>query len=132
LLDAVAIGQVTPGPVFTTATFIGYLLGGGAGAVVATAGIFLPAFVFVALTARFVERVRQSPMLGAALDGINAASLALMIAVAWQLGRAAIVDIPTVVIAVVSAAFLLFRVNPTWLVVGAAVAGWVLALGPIG
>jgi len=123
LLDAVAIGQVTPGPVFTTATFIGYLLGGGAGAVVATAGIFLPAFVFVALTARFVERVRQSPMLAAALDGVNAASLALMIAVAWQLGRAAIVDIPTVVIAVVSAALLLFRVNPTWLVVGATVVG---------
>ena len=123
LLDAVAIGQVTPGPVFTTATFIGYLLGGGAGAVVATAGIFLPAFVFVALTARFVERVRHSPTLGAALDGINAASLALMIAVCWQLGRSAIVDVPTVVIAVVSAALLLFRVNPTWLVVGAAVVG---------
>lgn len=123
LLDAVAIGQVTPGPVFTTATFIGYLLGGGAGAAIATVGIFLPAFVFVALTARWVERVRQAPILGAALDGINAASLALMIAVSWHLGRSAIVDIPTAVIAIVSAALLLFRVNPTWLVVGAAVIG---------
>lgn len=130
LLDAVAIGQVTPGPVFTTATFIGYLLGGAAGAVVATAGIFLPAFVFVALSARFVERVRQSPTLAAALDGVNAASLALMIAVSWQLGRSAIVDVPTALIAAVSAAvLLLFRLNPTWLVAGAAAVGWIGA-GP--
>ncbi len=130
LLDAVAIGQVTPGPVFTTATFIGYLLGGAAGAVVATAGIFLPAFVFVALSARFVERIRQSPTLAAALDGINAASLALMIAVCWHLGRSAIVDVPTALIAAVSAAvLLLFRVNPTWLVAGAAAVGWFTA-GP--
>lgn len=124
LLDAVAIGQVTPGPVFTTATFIGYLLGGSAGAVLATLGIFLPAFIFVALTARLVEGVRRSPTLAAALDGINAASLALMIAVCWQLGRAAIVDVPTFVIALISAALLLLdRVNPTWLVVGAAAVG---------
>lgn len=129
LLDAVAIGQVTPGPVFTTATFIGYLLGGSAGAALATLGIFLPAFVFVALTARLVERMRHSPVFARALDGINAASLALMIAVCWQLGRAAIVDLPTLLISLISAASLLFvRVNPTWLVAGAAIVGALLPL----
>jgi chromate transporter len=129
LLDAVAIGQVTPGPVFTTATFIGYILGGSAGAVLATIGIFLPAFIFVALSARFVERARRSPVFGAALDGVNAASLALMIAVTWQLGRSAIVDVPTILIAAISAvALLVFRINPTWLVAGAATAGWVMSV----
>jgi chromate transporter len=124
LLDAIAIGQVTPGPVFTTATFIGYLVGGGAGAVVATVGIFLPAFVFVAASGPFLARVRSSPALASALDGINAASLALMIAVTWQLGRAALVDVITVAIAGGSLFVLLrFRVNPTWLVLGAAVGG---------
>lgn len=129
LLDAIAVGQVTPGPVFTTATFIGYVLGGGAGAFVATLGIFLPAFVFVALTARIVERIRRSPALAAALDGVNAVSLALMVAVSWQLGRAAIVDLPTIAIALASAAALLiFRINATWLVAGAAAFGIMRAL----
>src|SRR5205807_9729367 len=129
LLDAIAVGQITPGPVFTTATFIGYLLAGPPGAVAATVGIFLPAFVFVAASGPLVARVRRSPILGAMLDGINAASLALMIAVSWQLARAAVVDLPTFAIAVASAAFLLFtRINPTWLVVGSAAAGIAMAL----
>src|SRR6478609_11646595 len=87
LLDAIVVGQVTPGPVFTTATFIGYLLGGLPGAAIATAGIFLPAFVFVWLSAPFIPAIRRSPVAGAALDGINVASLALMGAVTVTLAR---------------------------------------------
>jgi chromate transporter len=124
LLDAVAIGQVTPGPVFTTATFIGFLLAGGPGALVATIGIFLPAFLFVAASGPFVPRLRRSPLAGAVLDGVNAASLALMGVVTVQLAGAAIVDSLTVALAVVSAACLLaWRVNSSWLVLGGAVAG---------
>ncbi|MDB5296690.1 MAG: chromate transporter, chromate ion transporter family [Phycisphaerales bacterium] len=124
LLDAVAVGQVTPGPVFTTATFVGYLLAGPAGAAVATVGIFLPAFAFVAASAPFVPRLRRSPTAGAFLDGLNVASLALMAAVTLQLGRAALVDPTTVAVAAASAVLLLrYRVNATWLVAGGAVVG---------
>lgn len=124
LLDAVAVGQVTPGPVFTTATFIGYVLGGSPGAVLATVGIFLPAFVFVALSGPLVPRLRRSPTAAAALDGVNAASLALMAVVSVALARAALVDPLTVALAVVSAVLLLrFRVNSAWLVVGGALVG---------
>ena len=87
LLDAVAVGQVTPGPVFTTATFIGYVLGGLPGAGLATLGIFLPAFVFVAASGPLVPRIRRSPAAGAFLDGVNAASLALMAVVTWRARR---------------------------------------------
>jgi chromate transporter len=129
LLDAVAVGQVTPGPVFTTATFIGYLLGGPAGAAVATVGIFLPAFVFVALSVPLLPRLRRSKVAGAFLDGVNAASLALMAVVTVQLARAALVDALTVVLAVASAILLFrFRVNATWLVLGGAVAGLMRAV----
>jgi chromate transporter len=124
LIDAVTAGQVTPGPVFTTATFIGYLLAGPAGALVATAGIFLPAFVFVAASGPLVPRLRASPVAGAFLDGVNVASLALMATVTAQLGRAAIVDVATALLALTSAVLLLrFKVNPTWLVLGGAAAG---------
>jgi chromate transporter len=124
LLDAVAVGQVTPGPVFTTATFIGYLLGGGGGAAVATTGIFLPAFVFVAISGPLIPRLRRSPVAGAVLDGVNAASLALMAVVTVRLGAAALVDALTVALALVSAALLLhWRVNSAWLVTGAAAIG---------
>jgi chromate transporter len=126
LLDAVAVGQVTPGPLFTTATFVGYLLGGPAGALVATAGIFLPAFVFVAISGPLVPKIRRSPAAGAALDGVNAASLALMAVVSWQLGRAALVDPLSVLLAAASAAALLrSRVNSAWLVVAGAIVGWI-------
>ncbi len=125
LLDAVAAGQVTPGPVFTTATFIGYVLGGGAGAAVATAGIFLPAFVFVALSGPLVPRLRRSPTAAAVLDGVNVASLVLMAVVTWQLGQAALVDALTVVLAGVSAFLVIrYRINSAWLVLGGALAGW--------
>ncbi len=124
LLDAVAVGQLTPGPVFTTATFIGYLLGGVPSALVATVGIFLPAFVFVALSAPLVPRLRRSPMASAALDGINVASLALMALVTWHLGRSAITGWTTLGIAVVSAISLIrFRVSSAWLVLGGGLLG---------
>ncbi|HEX7978416.1 MAG TPA: chromate efflux transporter [Gemmatimonadaceae bacterium] len=124
LLDAVAVGQVTPGPVFTTATFIGYILGGAPGAAVATVGIFLPAFVFVALSGVVLPRIRHSPAARAVLDGVNVASLALMAVVTAQLARAAIVDWTTFACALI-AAVLLFRwkVNSAWLVLGGAIVG---------
>ncbi|HVZ37849.1 MAG TPA: chromate efflux transporter [Candidatus Kapabacteria bacterium] len=129
LLDAVAIGQVTPGPVFTTATFIGYMLGGPWGALVATLGIFLPSFLFSALSGPLVPRLRRSPLTGAFLDGVNAAALALMLAVTWQLAHAALVDLPTIAIAITSAVLLIrFKVNSAWLLLGAAAVGLLLAL----
>jgi chromate transporter len=130
LLDAVAVGQITPGPVFTTATFIGYVLGGTPGAVVATVGIFLPAFVFVALSGPLVPRLRRSATAGAVLDGVNVASLALMAVVTWELGRAALVDPLTIVTAVISVVLLVhFRINSAWLVLGGAVVGLMLRHG---
>jgi len=127
LIDAVAVGQVTPGPVFTTATFIGYMLAGPSGALIATAGIFLPAFIFVALSGPLVPRLRASPGAGAFLDGVNVASLALMAVVTLQLGRAALIDVPAVALAAVAAVLLVrFKLNATWLVLGGAVCGWVL------
>ncbi len=124
LLDAVAIGQITPGPVFTTATFIGYVLAGPAGALIATAGIFLPAFAFVALSGPLVPRLRASARAGAFLDGVNVASLALMVVVTGQLARAALVDLPTLGLGIAAAALLLrFKLSSTWLVLGGAVVG---------
>ena len=133
LVDAVAIGQVTPGPVFTTATFLGYLLRGPAGALVATIGIFLPAFVLVAISGPLIPLIRRSSTAGAFLDGVNVASLALMAAVSYQLGRSAIVDWLTVGLALVSAVLLLrYRINSAWLVLGGAVVGVVARLARIG
>lgn len=128
LLDAVAVGQLTPGPVFTTATFIGYVLGGPQGALVATLGIFLPAFFFVGISGPLVPRIRQWPVAGAVLDGVNVASLALMTLVSFQLGRAALVDGTTLLLAAASLILLeRFRVNSAWLVVGGAVIGLAVA-----
>jgi chromate transporter len=129
LLDAVAVGQFTPGPVFTTATFVGYLLGGNLGAIVATVGIFLPAFFFVSISGPLLPHVRRSPIAGAFLDGVNAGSFALMVEVTWQLGRAAIVDPITLLLAVASAVLLLwFRLNSAWLVLGGATAGVIASM----
>lgn len=127
LLDAIAVGQVTPGPVFTTATFIGYVLGGTRGAMVATVGIFLPAFFFVAISGPLVPRIRRSQLAGAFLDGVNVAALALMLIVTYQLGRASVIDLTTLALALISA-FLLFRfrVNSAWLILAGAIAGWIL------
>jgi chromate transporter len=127
LIDAVAVGQFTPGPVFTTATFIGYILGGWLGAIVATVGIFLPGFLLVAASGPLIPRIRRSPVISSALDGVVAGSLALMAVVTWQLGKAAIVDRMTIAILAVSAVALLrFRVNSVWLIAAAAVGGWAL------
>ena len=124
LLDAIAVGQITPGPVFTTATFIGYNLAGMTGAVVATIGIFLPAFVFVALSAPLIPAMRRSPVTGAILDGVNVASLALMAAVTVLLARETLTDAMAVTIAVVSAVLLvMFRINATLLIAGGAAIG---------
>ena len=117
LLDAVAVGQVTPGPVFTTATFIGFVLAGVPGAVLATVAIFLPSFVLVAVSRPWLPRLRGARRAAAFLDGVNVAALGLMAAVAWQLGRAAIVDVLTLVLALGSAVLLVTtRVNSVWLI----------------
>jgi chromate transporter len=124
LLDAIAVGQFTPGPLSSTATFIGYLLGGVPGAAVATVGIFVPAFVFVALSGPLIPRMRRSPAFGSFLDGVNVASLALMAVVSARLARAALVDAWTIALALGSALLLLrLRVNPAWLVLLGAAAG---------
>jgi len=124
LLDAVAIGQFTPGPVFTTATFIGYVLASWPGAILATVGIFLPSFLFVALTNPLIPTLRASPWMGAFLDGVNVAALGLMAAVTWELGRAAVVDWLTGMLAVIAAVLLLrFKVNSAWLVLGGGLVG---------
>lgn len=119
LIDAVAVGQFTPGPLFTTATFVGYVVGGLSGAIVATVAIFLPSFVIAALVFPLVPRLRRSPWLGAFLDGANASAVGLMAAVTWQLAQAAAVDWFSLVLAALAALVLLrFKPNPAWLVVG--------------
>lgn len=124
LLDAVAIGQLTPGPVFTTATFIGYLLAGNTGAIAGTIGIFLPAFVLVWVVNPWVPKLRQSPWASGFLDGVNAASLGLMAGVTYTLGRAAIVDWLTIILAIVSAiAVFKFKINSAWLVLAGGAIG---------
>ncbi|HMM36123.1 MAG TPA: chromate efflux transporter [Thermoanaerobaculia bacterium] len=129
LLDAVAAGQGTPGPVFTTATFVGWLLAGPAGAAAATAGIFLPAFVFVALSAPFVPRLRASRTAGAFLDGVNVASVALMAVVTARLAPAALVDLRTALLGLLAAVLLVrYRTGSVVLVLGGAAAG--LIIGP--
>ena len=127
LLDAVVVGQVTPGPLFTTATFIGYVLRGPAGAAVATVGIFLPAFVFVALSGPLVPRLRRSAVASAALDGVNVGSLALMTFVTWQLGRAALPNALTAAVAALSLlALIRTRVNPAWLIAAGGLLGFLI------
>jgi chromate transporter len=124
LIDAIAVGQFTPGPVFTTATFIGYVVAGFPGAILATIGIFLPSFLLVAASYPVIPRLRRSSWAAGFLDGVNAASMGLMAAVTWQLGRAALVDGVTVGLGLV-ATLLVFRlrVNSAWLVLGGGVVG---------
>lgn len=124
LLDAIAIGQVTPGPLFTTATFAGYLVGGPPAALVATAGIFLPSFFFVAISGPFLPRLRSSPFASAFLDGVNAASLALMAVVTAQLTVAALVDWLAISLTIVSGVLLVkYRMNSAWLILGGGLIG---------
>ena len=129
LMDAITIGQITPGPLFTSATFIGFILGGLPGALLATLGIFLPSFIFVAISNPLIPRMRKSPWFGSLLDGVNAASLALMAAVTWQLGRSSLTDPFTIVVAIAALALLIrFKVNSTWLIIGGALIGLLGAL----
>ena len=127
LLDAVTAGQITPGPVFATATFLGYLIRGYRGAAAATAAIFLPSFFMAGAVGMLATRMRQSPLAAAFLDGVNAAAIALMAAVAIALGRATLVDAVTWIIALISAALLIrYKVNATWLIIGGAALGILL------
>jgi chromate transporter len=127
LLDAVAAGQVTPGPLLSTVTFIGYVLGRWPGALLATVGILLPSFFLVAVAGPLIPSLRRLPWTAALLDGVSVGALALMAGVTWQLGRAAIVDAPTAVLAVVGAILLLrLRVNPSWLILLGAALGFLI------
>jgi chromate transporter len=124
VLDAIAVGQATPGPVFTSATFVGYLLGSWPGAVLATIGIFVPSFVLVPVLSYFLPQLKKSPWARAFLDGVNVASLGLMAGVAWQLGRAGVVDIFTIVLAMASLILVFrFKVSSIWLILGGGALG---------
>jgi chromate transporter len=124
LLAAISVGQFTPGPVFTTATFIGYLVARVPGALVATAGIFLPSFLFVALIHPLADKLRRSPWSAALLDGVNVASLALMGSVLIQLGQSTLIDVLTWLIALLAFAILLrFKINAVWLILAGAIVG---------
>jgi chromate transporter len=128
LLDAVAIGQFTPGPVLSTATFIGYILGGVPGAAVATVGIFLPSFFYVALLAPVLFRLRESAWIAAFLDSVNVCAVALMAGVTFRLGTDALRGWPSWIIALVSLGVLWrWRVSPAWVVFGGGIAGLLLA-----
>jgi chromate transporter len=129
LIDAIAVGQFTPGPVFTTATFIGYLVGGLPAALVATVGIFLPSFIFVALLRHILPLLQRAPWARAFLDGVNVASMGLMAGVLWQLGRTAVVDVWTAALAVIALLVLLrFPINSAWVVLGGGLAGYLMQL----
>ena len=124
LVDAVAVGQITPGPVFTTASFIGYLVAGPPGALVATLGMFAPSFVFVALIDRLLGAIHRRPWVRTGLDGVNVVAVALMAGVALQLARTALVDPLTIFLAVITMGVLLrWRPNPTWLIAAGAAVG---------
>ncbi len=128
LIDAIAIGQVTPGPLFTAATFIGYILGGTSGALLATLGIFLPSFIFVAISNPFIPRIRNSTWMSSLLDGVNASSLGLMAAVTFQLASTSLTDLLTAVMAVTSLILLLrYKINSTWLIAGGALTGFIIS-----
>ena len=127
LIDAVTIGQITPGPVFTTATFIGYLLGGWSGAVLATLAIFIPGFIFVALSQPLIPKLRNSRPLSGVLDGIVVASFGLMAAVTWQLAQTLFIDIHTGIIGLATLVILMtWKPNSTWLILAGAAVGWLL------
>jgi len=129
LIDAIAVSQGTPGPFFTVATFVGYVIAGWKGAVLATVGMFLPAFIFVAVTAKYLPRLRKSPLAGSFLDGVNAAAVALMAFVGWQFARETMLGATPIAMAVVAVVLVMrFRVNSAWLVLGGALVGMGLRL----
>ena len=129
LLDAVAVGQATPGPLFSTATFLGWCMGGPSLAVAATLGIFLPSFFWVIASRPFLERLRASAAAGAFLDGVNVASLALMAMVTAQLGLAALREPRSWVVAVLAAVLLWRKISSSWILLGAALWGGLATFG---
>jgi chromate transporter len=125
LLDAISVGQITPGPVFTTATFIGYLIQGLPGGILATIGIFLPAFVLVGIVNPYIHKLRSSTWVSGILDGVNVASWGLMAVVSFKLAVTAIIDFPTIILTVVSLIIVFrFKINSAWLVLGGAIVGF--------
>lgn len=134
LLDAVAVGQFTPGPLFTTATFVGYLIGdkigmGLLGAILSTVGIFLPSFIFVLTSSPFIPKMRASPVFSLLLDGVNAAALGLMAGVTIQLGMSALIDPLTILLAVLALGLLIrYKINATWLILVGAIIGLMVSL----
>jgi chromate transporter len=129
LIDAIAIGQLTPGPLFTAATFIGYILDGTPGALLATLGIFLPSFILVAISNPLIPKIRNSPWMSGLLDGVNAASLGLMAAVTIQLAFSSLTDAYTGIITLISFTLLLrYKINSTWLIAGGAAAGYLISI----
>ena len=129
LVDAIAAGQFTPGPVFSSATFIGWQLGGLTGAVAATVGIFLPSFLFVALLNPLIPRLRTSQLMSAFLDTVNIVSVAIILAVIFEMGRATLVDWRTVLIAVAGffVTFFFKKWNTAFIILGGALLGYILS-----
>jgi chromate transporter len=131
LIDAIAVGQFTPGPVLSTATFIGYQLAGWQGAIAATLGIFLPSFLFVLILNPLVPKMRQSKLLGYFLDSVNVAAVAVMVAVLFEMGRDTLTDWRPIQISAVSFGLtfgLKRKLNPMWIVLGGAMLGYLLQL----
>ena len=127
LIDAIAVGQLTPGPILTTATFVGYLVGGIPGAIVATLGIFLPAFLFVGIVHPWIDKLRNRPVPSAFLDSVNVAAVVLMVIVTFELARSSVINLPTFLIALASLVLIWkFRLNPAILVVVGGALGFIL------
>lgn len=130
LIDAIAVGQFTPGPVFSSATFIGYQIGGISGAIAATIGIFLPSFLFVALLNPLIPRLRSSKIMSAFLDTVNVASIAIIVSILIEMGRATLLDWRTILIAVLSFVVTYFfkKLNTAFIVIGGSLLGYLLNL----
>ena len=130
LIDAIAVGQITPGPVFSSVTFIGYQINGLSGAIVSTIGIFLPSFLFVALLNPFVKMMRNSKLFSAFLDAVNVASVAIIVSICFSMGRETITDWRTITIAVLSIVlcFGYRKINSSLIVLGGSLLGYILTL----
>jgi chromate transporter len=130
LIDAVAVGQFTPGPVLSTATFIGWQLGGFWGAIAATIGIFLPSFIFVSILNPFVPKMRKSRIFSAFLDAVNIAAVAVIVAVCIEMGKETLTDWRTILIAAISliCVFVFKKMNSAFIVIGGALFGYILTL----
>jgi len=130
LVDAIAVGQFTPGPVFSSATFIGWQIGEASGAIAATIGIFLPSFLFVALLNPLIPRIRKSKIMSAFLDTVNIVSIAIILSVIVELGRSTLLDWRTITIAIISFAvtFYFKKINTAFIILGGAVMGYALTM----